>query len=86
VLMGKKTTIGTDDLPQPIIAADHNDAPLEKAVAKGYTLHQLEMEYIKRVMEATKGNKTEAARILGVDRTTLYRKLEEYKFSDREPS
>jgi len=82
VLMGKNPTIGTDDLPQPIITAGQNDAPLEKAVAKGYTLHQLETEYIKRVMESTKGNKTEAARILGVDRTTLYRKLEEYKFSD----
>jgi DNA-binding protein Fis len=33
-------------------------------------------------MENTKGNKTEAARILGVDRTTLYRKLEEYKVTD----
>jgi DNA-binding protein Fis len=33
-------------------------------------------------METTKGNKTEAARILGVDRTTLYRKLEEYKVTD----
>jgi transcriptional regulator with PAS, ATPase and Fis domain len=82
VLMGKKATIGIDDLPQPIVAANHNDAPLERALAKGYTLHQLEKEYIKRVMEDAKGNKTEAARILGVDRTTLYRKLEEYKFSD----
>jgi transcriptional regulator with PAS, ATPase and Fis domain len=82
VLMGKSATIGTDDLPQPIITAGQNDLPLEKAVAKGYTLHQLEKEYIERVMESTKGNKTEAARILGVDRTTLYRKLDEYKFSD----
>jgi two-component system NtrC family response regulator len=31
------------------------------------------------VLENTRGNKTEAAKILGVDRTTLYRKLEEYK-------
>jgi DNA-binding NtrC family response regulator len=82
VLMGQKATIGVDDLPQSMIAASHNDAPLEKAVAKGYTLHDLEREYIQRVMENTKGNKTEAARILGVDRTTLYRKLEEYKVTD----
>ena len=32
-----------------------------------------------RAMETVGGNKTEAAKILGVDRTTLYRKLEEYK-------
>jgi DNA-binding protein Fis len=30
-------------------------------------------------MEIVGGNKTEAAKTLGVDRTTLYRKLEEYK-------
>jgi DNA-binding NtrC family response regulator len=82
VLMGKRNTIGIDDLPQPIIPVTQNDAPLEKALATGYTLQRLEREYIKRVLENTKGNKTEAARILGVDRTTLYRKLEEYKFSD----
>jgi DNA-binding NtrC family response regulator len=79
VLMGKTTAIGVGDLPQSIIAASLNDVPLEKAVAKGYTLHELEREYIQRIMENTKGNKTEAARILGVDRTTLYRKLDEYK-------
>jgi len=82
VLMGKNATIGVDDLPQAIFIASHNDPPLERAVAKGYTLYELEREYIQRVMETTKGNKTEAARILGVDRTTLYRKLEEYKVTD----
>jgi transcriptional regulator with PAS, ATPase and Fis domain len=82
VLMGKNATIGVDDLPQAMFIASHNDPPLERAVAKGYTLYELEREYIQRVMETTKGNKTEAARILGVDRTTLYRKLEEYKVTD----
>jgi DNA-binding NtrC family response regulator len=82
VLMGKNATIGVDDLPQAIFIASHSDPPLERAVAKGYTLYELEREYIQRVMETTKGNKTEAARILGVDRTTLYRKLEEYKVTD----
>jgi DNA-binding NtrC family response regulator len=53
--------------------------PLAAAVANGYTLRDLEREYILRVIESTYGNKAEAARILGVDRTTLYRKLEEYK-------
>jgi DNA-binding NtrC family response regulator len=81
VLLGKRATIGVEDLPPAMIAAGDNDAPLEKAVARGYTLHELEKEYIQRVMEITKGNKTEAARILGVDRTTLYRKLEDYKVS-----
>jgi two-component system, NtrC family, response regulator AtoC len=38
-------------------------------------LEVVEQRYIARVMEAVGGNKTLAARILGLDRKTLYRKL-----------
>jgi DNA-binding NtrC family response regulator len=48
------------------------------AVAQGLTLDQLEREYIERVLDAEGGNKTRAAMRLGLDRKTLYRKLEEY--------
>jgi len=41
-------------------------------------LVEVEKRYIQRVMEAVDGNKRQAARILGLDRTTLYRKLERY--------
>jgi two-component system response regulator HydG len=37
-------------------------------------LEEVERPYIRRVMAATKGNKTLAAQILGVDRRTLYRR------------
>jgi two-component system response regulator HydG len=47
-------------------------------VARGLTLDELEREYIKRVLAAEGGNKTRAAQRLGLDRKTLYRKLEEY--------
>jgi two-component system response regulator HydG len=40
------------------------------------TLEEVERRYILRVLEATAGNKTKAAAILGVDRRTLYRKFE----------
>jgi two-component system response regulator HydG len=43
------------------------------------TLDELERRYIARVLKAAGGNKTQAARILGVDRRTLYRKLERYE-------
>jgi two-component system response regulator HydG len=39
-------------------------------------LEEVERRYIARVLESVAGNKTLAARILGVDRKTLYRKLE----------
>jgi DNA-binding NtrC family response regulator len=42
-----------------------------------FTLDQLEKEYIRRVLIETGGNKSKAAEILGLDRKTLYRKLQE---------
>ena len=43
------------------------------------SMAEVERRYIERVLEAVAGNKTEAARILGFNRATLYRKLEELR-------
>ncbi|HXV81137.1 MAG TPA: helix-turn-helix domain-containing protein, partial [Candidatus Binatia bacterium] len=79
VLLGKHARISLQDLSPSLVAQNDDRLPVAEAVAKSYTLKDLERDYIMRVMETTNGNKTEAAKILGVDRTTLYRKLEEYK-------
>jgi two-component system, NtrC family, response regulator HydG len=42
------------------------------------TITELEKRYIHRVLSMVDGNKSRAARILGLDRRTLYRKLERY--------
>jgi DNA-binding NtrC family response regulator len=57
--------------------------PLEGALARRLTLDELEREYIQRVLAAESGNKTRAAQRLGLDRKTLYRKLEEYAAAAR---
>ena len=49
----------------------------EKAIGERLTLGQLEKEYIKRVLVEVEGNKSKAAERLGLDRKTLYRKLQE---------
>ncbi len=41
------------------------------------SIRQAEYEAIKRVLRQVDGNKTEAARVLGIDRATLWRKLKE---------
>jgi DNA-binding NtrC family response regulator len=47
--------------------------------AAGETLAETESDQIRRVLAATGGNKSRAAAILGIERKTLYRKLERMK-------
>ena len=66
-----------EDLPERIrnYRASHvlvaSDDPAELQ-----TMDEVERRYIARVLEATSGNKTLAAKILGFDRKTLYNKLD----------
>ncbi len=61
------------------IRADHVNVSLQKALepqnAGSGSLADLETEQIRKVLDATQGNKAKAARILGIERKTLYRKL-----------
>ncbi len=48
---------------------------LGQLLAKRWTLAELEDAYVRQALSALDGNKSEAARLLGIDRRTLYRKL-----------
>ncbi len=50
----------------------------------GMTVRDAERELIRATLAEHNGNKAKAARILGLGRKTLYRKLEEYGFADGE--
>ena len=54
-------------------------AAMEPKDGGGETLAETEMDQIRRVLAATGGNKSRAAAILGIERKTLYRKLERMK-------
>ena len=43
------------------------------------TLDELETQYIRHVLESTRGNKLKAAAVLGIDRSTLHRKINQDK-------
>ena len=66
-----------EDLPSSMLRVQDDESLLEKGLHKKYTLDQLEKEYIKNVLIEAGGNKSKAAEILGLDRKTLYRKIEE---------
>lgn len=64
------------DLPERIRASQHR--PVMPAIDDAgdlMPLADLERRYIDRVLASVQGNKASAARILGIDRKTLYRKL-----------
>jgi len=48
------------------------------------SLGKVERRHIENVLRAVGGNRQEAARILGIDRTTLYRKLQRFASYDAE--
>ncbi|MFB3776725.1 MAG: sigma-54-dependent transcriptional regulator [Bryobacteraceae bacterium] len=48
------------------------------AQAAGHTLEEVERAHIERVLRETEGNLSRAARVLDIDRTTLYNKLRRY--------
>jgi two-component system response regulator AtoC len=65
-----------DDLPERIRSYSAPQVMHEVPdMSELVTLEEVERRYIHRVLEAVGGSRTLAARILGVDRKTLYRKL-----------
>jgi DNA-binding NtrC family response regulator len=64
--------IDAEAVQQALAAMEGREDPVE-------TLAEAEEEQIRRVVAATGGNKSRAAQILGIERKTLYRKLERMK-------
>jgi two-component system, NtrC family, response regulator AtoC len=58
--------------------------PIEPINGQDMTLEQMEMHYIGRVLEAVGWNKNQAAKTLGIDRTTLYTKIKRFNLA-KEP-
>lgn len=59
-----------------------SSSPLNAESCPVLPLADLEKREILRAIEYTKGDRTVAAALLGIGRTTLYRKLKEYGFDD----
>jgi two-component system response regulator HydG len=84
VTLARFEEITVDDLPEKIVAYTPSymvvagDDPSELA-----PLEEIERRYVLRVLEAVGGNKSVAARVLGIERKTLYRKLERFAADKR---
>lgn len=86
LVLGDGGCLELDDLPPEMMhAAPRGDAAATTTAGPVMTagtirtLAELEREAIAAALEATGGNKARAAALLGIDRTTLYRKLKDHK-------
>src|SRR5262245_37489342 len=71
-----------EDLPERVRSNGQTSGLLTRARERRMTMRQLEREYIIEALRMTNGNKSRAAEILGFDRRTLHRKLDEYRAED----
>ena len=78
VALSQREELDVADLPPTLLQRRSPDMVAE-AAARQLTLSDLERAYIQQILDEEHGNKTRAAQRLGLDRKTLYRKLEEYK-------
>ena len=72
IILAPNDRIDSEAVNDAFEAMEAQDHPAE-------TLAETEAEQIRRVLAATSGNKSRAAQILGIERKTLYRKLERMK-------
>ena len=80
VLLEKGPTLGVEHLPQEITEAV-NEAPGVSS-RSSLSLAEIEERHIKQVMRMTVGNKSRAARILGISRPTLIEKLKRMDYDE----
>ncbi|MCK5126381.1 MAG: sigma-54-dependent Fis family transcriptional regulator [candidate division Zixibacteria bacterium] len=78
VLLNKGTKLESDAFPD-IIIKGKSDSLVGPTDHKTPSLEFIEKAYIHWVLDQSEGNKSKAARTLGIDTSTLYRKLEKYK-------
>jgi transcriptional regulator with PAS, ATPase and Fis domain len=75
VIVAGGRSIEQDDLPSGLSAA----VVAQRQREQPPSLAEMEASYIAEVLTATRGNKTECARILGISRKNLYEKIARYE-------
>jgi transcriptional regulator with PAS, ATPase and Fis domain len=77
VIVATEKSIEKQDLPPGVVAA----VSAQRQKQQPLSLAQLEAAYIAEMLVATRGNKTECARILGISRKNLYEKIARYELT-----
>ena len=79
VVFARSETVFARDLPQNIrLGQSSLPTPVSKMATGDLNVHEVEKELVVRALQAADGNRTVAAKKLGVSRRTLHRKLHEF--------
>ena len=78
VIISEGKLIDISDLP------DHMKFSISSSSNSQRSLRQMESEHIRNVLCMVQGNKSQAAKILDIDRKTLYNKMKEYQLEEEE--
>jgi two-component system response regulator HydG len=68
-----------EDLPLSLRSPGPEAATGEVGIKAGVSMREMEKQLILKTLEETRGNKSKAARLLGISRRTLLNKLQEYR-------
>ena len=78
ILTPPDQALAVEDLPIEIQLAAVPESQASASPDDPRTLRNVEKQHVQRVLLECGGNKAEAARVLGIAHTTLYRKIQEY--------
>jgi len=81
ILLSKENIIKIDDMPENIKCFKTHNLSIEQIEKKDNFLVDIEKEVILKVLKEAKGNFSKASKVLGIDRSTLYRKIKRYELS-----
>jgi len=77
LISANRSEIISDDLPQTIALPSFATVERKRALSQDtLRLDSMEKEHIEKVLEFADGNKSKAARLLGISRKKLYQKIE----------
>ncbi|HLY62863.1 MAG TPA: helix-turn-helix domain-containing protein, partial [Terriglobia bacterium] len=74
LVLGNGPVIQAEDLPSPLLYY----SPRNEQADHPLSLKELERQAIAKALQAAGGSPVRAAKLLGIGKTTIYRKLKEY--------
>jgi two-component system NtrC family response regulator len=81
VVLSRDDVLSLDALPDQIVEATETDHALLTLPDGGVNLESLERDFIRQALRRTQGNQTQAARLLGMTRSTLLYRIQKFKLN-----